>query len=171
MSRCQSCIDVRFKLFSPSVSLIVLCPVLEFRPSWTLLEVGRASLRVSEMAGAHGSCLSLTRIIFYPRDAMLARYWLWASVSVRLSYNRVSETNGAGFSMGASIDLSYTVLHGNSGTRISKNKGTSLWKFCPNLCALKTTTASRSSQCVVELVQQWWTPSAINKRPSSRRQT
>ena len=147
MSRCQSCIDIRFKLFSPSVSLIVLCPVLEFRPSWTLLEVGRASLRVSEMAGAHGSCLSLTRIIFYPRDAMLARYWLWASVSVRLSvcYNRVSETNGAGFSMGASIDLSYTVLHGNSGTRISKNKGTSLWKFCPNLCALKTTTASGQS--------------------------
>jgi len=85
MSRCQSCIDIRFTLFSPSVSLIVLYPVLEFRPSWTLLEVGRASLRVSEMAGAHGSCLSLTRIIFYPRDAMLARYWLLASVSVRLS--------------------------------------------------------------------------------------
>jgi len=51
------------------------------------------------------------------------------SVTSRSSIE-TDERIGLVFGMGASFDLSYTVLYGNSCT--FKNKGTSLWNFAPN---------------------------------------
>ena len=76
---------------------------------------------------------------FYPRDAMLSRVLAMAlrlsvCVCICVCYKSVFCRNGwmnrAGFGMGFSFHLSYTVLKGNSG--IFKNKGTSLWKFIQN---------------------------------------
>ena len=56
---------------------------------------------------------------------------------VRLSVRHKSEfcqigcMNRAGFGMGASFHLSYTVLLGNAGTSI--NKGTSIWNCTPKI--------------------------------------
>jgi len=77
-------------------------------------------------------------IIFYPRDAMLARVLamtLYPSVRLSVSVKsrssiETTERIELVFDTGASIHPSYTVLTGNSA--ISKNKGTSLWNFVPN---------------------------------------
>ena len=56
---------------------------------------------------------------FLPHVAMLARYvvrCLSVSVCHKSEFYRNVRTNRAGFSMGATFDLSYTVLKGISGT-------------------------------------------------------
>ena len=72
---------------------------------------------------------------FYPRDAMLARLLalclclsvcLCLCVTSRCSVE-TDERIGLAFDVGASFDLSYTVLEGNSG--IFRNKVTSLRNF------------------------------------------
>ena len=52
------------------------------------------------------------------------------------------------FGLGASLDLSYTVLGGNSG--ISKNSGTSLWNVAPNSGLRKF----RDDRSIIEICYQ-----------------
>jgi len=94
---------------------------------------------------------------FYPRDAMLARVLampcvpLCLSVTIhKLVFYRNRWTNRAGFGMGASFHLSYTVLKGKSG--ISKNKGTFLRNFVPNPDVEHFASAYRSSKRVIDFV-------------------
>ena len=76
---------------------------------------------------------------------------LCLSVTIhKLVFYRNRWTNRAGFDMGASFHLSYTVLKGKSG--ISKNKGTFLRNFVLNPDVENFASAYRSSKRVIDFV-------------------
>jgi len=80
-----------------------------------------------------------------PRDAMLARYMSWLSVSVRLSVFVCHKSEfELVFGMGASFDLTYTVMRKFG---YLQNKGPSLWNFAPNSGLTENFATASRSRC------------------------
>ena len=81
---------------------------------------------------------------------------LYLCLSDKSEFYRNGRTNRAGFGMGTSFHLSYSVLKGNSG--IPQNNGTFLWNFIVNSeKILLRQSAYRSSKRVIDLARQRWT--------------
>jgi len=100
----------------------------------------------------------LSKMTFYPRDSMLARYWLRPCLCYKSVFYRNGWTDRAGFWHGSFFrPLVHRVLRKFS---YLQNTGTSVWNFFETPDLENFTTAYRSSKRVVNLARERWSPQA-----------